>query len=358
MNIKSIIKTTTFYNNLLETTFYRNYCEWHILHKQRSLFYAEAKKRFQEEKPAHGSLEDYKSALYKHRVTYDEYMYRYDFWKLNESERNEFIANETMQKLYRIMGKPEVRQLFCDKVEFLQVYKDYIHRKWMYVKESTFEEFSEMLQQYDCIAKPQNKNSGEGIFKINRNEKCDLNALYLQLKQDSYLVEECIYACDEIAEFHPWSLNTIRVVTMSNNGQVRFIGAILRMGAHGSCVDNTHAGGVFASIDIDTGIIESDGVDTKDNRYVVHPDTKKQIKGFKIPEWEKIKALCAKATTVFPNIYFAGWDLCVTRDGQIEIIEGNFAPHFDGGMQVPMKRGVKRKVSEALVELFHKKPLL
>ena len=349
MSIKSSIK---------KTAIYRYYREWRILHKQRLSFYAQAQKRFQEEKPAHGSLEDYKSALYKHRVTYDEYMYRYDFWKLNELERNEFVAHETMEMLYRTMVKPEVRNMFCDKAKFLQVYKNYIHRKWIFVKDSTFEEFSTMVQQYDCIAKPLNKKSGEGIFKIKHDEDRDLYDLYLQLKRDSYLVEECIYACDEIAEFHPWSLNTIRIVTMSNKGQVRYIGAILRMGAHGSCVDNTHAGGVFASIDIDTGVIESDGVDTNGNIYVVHPDTKKQIKGFKIPEWEKIKSLCAEATTVFPNIYFAGWDLCVTRDGQIEIIEGNFAPHFDGGMQVPMKRGAKRKVSDALVELFHKKPLL
>ena len=349
MSIKSSIK---------KTAIYRYYREYRILHNQRLLFYAEAQKRFQKEKPAHGSLEDYKSALYKHRVSYDEYMYRYDFWKLNESERNEFIAEKTMEMLYRNMVKPEVRQMFCDKAKFLHVYKDYIHRKWIFVKDSTFEEFSAMVQQYDCIAKPLNKYSGEGIFKIKRDEDRDLNDLFLQLKRDSYLVEECIYACDEIAEFHPWSLNTIRVVTMSNNGQVRFIGAILRMGAHGSYIDNTHAGGVFASIDIDTGIIESDGVDTDGNIYIVHPDTKKQIKGFKIPEWEKIKSLCAEATTVFPNIYFAGWDLCVTRDGHVEIIEGNFAPHFDGGMQVPMKRGAKRKVSDALVELFHKKPLL
>lgn len=344
-------------SSIRKTTIYRYYHEWRIRQIQRLSFYAKAQERFQEENPAHGSLEDYKSALYKHRVTYDEYMYRYDFWKLNESERNEFIANETMEMLYRLMVKPEVRQMFCDKVKFLQVYKDYIHRKWIFVKDSTFEEFSSMVQQYDCIAKPLNRKSGEGIFKIKRDEQRDLYELYLQLKQDSYLVEECIYACDEIAEFHPWSLNTIRVVTMSNKGQVRFIGAILRMGAHGSCVDNTHAGGVFASIDMNTGVIESDGVDTKGNRYVVHPDTKKQIKGFKIPEWDRVKSLCAEATTVFPNIYFAGWDLCVTRDGHVEIIEGNYAPQFDGGMQVPMKRGAKRKVSDALVELFHKRPL-
>ena len=349
MGIKSLIK---------KTSIYKSYFEWNILKQQRLSMYAEAQKRFLEEKPSHGSLEDHKAALYKHRVSYDEYMHRYDFWRLNESERNEFIAHETMEMLYRQMVKPEVRQMFCDKVQFLQIYKNYIHRKWLYVKDSSFEDFSRMVQRYDCIAKPLNKNSGEGIFKINRNDIQDINSLYLQLKQDSYLVEECIYACDEIAAFHPQSLNTIRVVTMSNNGQVRFIGAILRMGAHGSCVDNTHAGGIFASIDIETGVIESDGVDTDGNRYEVHPESKKQIKGFVIPLWNRIKSLCVEATTVFPDIYFAGWDLCVTKDGHVEIIEGNYAPHFDGGMQVPMKRGAKRKVSDALVELFHKKPLL
>jgi hypothetical protein len=48
---------------------------------------------------------------------------------------------------------------------------------------------------------------------------------------------------------------------------------------------------------------------------------------------------------------FAGWDLCVTPDGSIEIIEGNHAPDFDGGMQAPLKTGVKAKMRDTVKHL-------
>ena len=185
----------------------------------------------------------------------------------------------------------------------------------------------------------------------------DWRQLYDRLVENNYLLEQCIVACDELTAFHPASLNTIRVVTISNGGRCEVFGALLRMGAHGSVIDNTHAGGVYAPINVKTGIIEIPAIDAHNNHYDVHPDTGKQIKGFRIPEWKRIVATCKEASRAIPDIHFAGWDLCINRAGQVEIIEGNHAPDFDGGMQAPLKIGVKKRLQKTVMDVLGIDPL-
>lgn len=262
-----------------------------------------------------------------------------------------------MRCIYRKLGDRKVRDIFHDKVEFLKTFKSYIHRHWALVAELTQEQFKTMIQQYDCIAKPIGGTHGDGIFKIRAAEVTDWDALYSKCQNGNMLIEECVQACDEIAAFHPSSLNTIRVVTFSNQDRCVVFGALFRMGAHGSVIDNTHAGGVYAPINVETGVIDIEAIDAKNNRYSNHPDTGKPIKGFKIPCWEQILETCKAATQTIPNIHFAGWDLCVTKDRQVEIIEGNHAPDFDGGMQAPLKIGVKMRVQQIVMELMGVDPL-
>lgn len=85
------------------------YREIHIYFDERKRFFKEAKERFAKEKPEHGSWKDYKEAFRKHRVTYSEYMYSYEYWHLNEEERDEFISTSEMQVIYRKLSEHEVR---------------------------------------------------------------------------------------------------------------------------------------------------------------------------------------------------------------------------------------------------------
>lgn len=331
--------------------------ELYIFVDERKRFLSEAKERFATENPKHGSYRDYKKAFKKHRVTYSEYMYSYEYWRLNEEERDEFISTSEMQCIYRKLGKRGVRNVFHDKVEFLKLFSGFIHRKWALAKDLSFEQFQAMVQQFDCIAKPIDGTRGDGIFKIRASEVSYWNGLYAKCVNENILLEECLQACDEIAAFHPSSLNTIRVVTISNQDKCVVFGALFRMGAHGSVIDNTHAGGVYAPINVETGTIEIEAIDSQNHHYANHPDTGTPIKGFRIPQWDQIVVTCKAATKNIPDIHFAGWDLCVTKDGQIEIIEGNHAPDFDGGMQAPLKIGVKRKLQNTVKEVMGVDPL-
>ena len=112
--------------------------EYRLYLAERDLFFAEAKARFAEEKPLQGSFKDYKRAFRRHRVTYSEYMYSYEFWRLDEAQRDQFISTSQMQCIYRKAGDADVRRIFRDKTLFLHAFQPFIHRKWAEVAKMRF----------------------------------------------------------------------------------------------------------------------------------------------------------------------------------------------------------------------------
>ena len=308
---------------------------------------AEAKKKFEKEKTS-GSINDYKQALKKHWVSYSEYAHQYEFYKKSEEERNEFISRLKMRYFYMRYGPRVVRPLFRDKTLFLRAFDKYIHREWVFAPDVSFDEFSYLINNYDCIVKPCDGSLGKGVYKKEKNNNKNDRQFYESCVKNRFLVEQCIESCEELKAFHPQSLNTIRVVTISNKDKAEVFGSFIRMGVGESIVDNAHANGVFAQINIKDGTIESDGIDTNGNRFVCHPDSMIKIKGFVIPQWDVIVETCCEAAkqTVNP---ITGWDVVINSKRQIEFVEGNHSPDFDV-MQSPLQVGVKRDIFTKIKE--------
>lgn len=347
-------------NRRLNSLFIHNsfYQELRIWRDEKKRFGDEAEIHFTNHDNSVGSITDYKRALNKHRVTYSEYMYGFEYWRLSEKQRNEFVSCSEMQCIYRKMISPAVRRSFMNKDVFLCLFHDYVFREWIVVRKSSFGEFKSMVTRFDCIAKPLTGTRGAGILKIDKNKEEDnLHDLFQDCCEKNILLEQCVHSHPAIEAFHPASLNTIRVVTVSNNHSCSVFGAVFRMGVGNSFIDNTHSGGIYASINPSTGIVDSEGIDSEGNRYVSHPDSGIVIKGFQIPFWGQVVSACERASHIIPNTVFAGWDLCVLADGRIELIEGNHAPDFDGGMQAPHKIGVKKRVQKVVIEMTGIDPL-
>ena len=322
------------------------YADYKAYSSKRNAFRV-AKKEFGKETAKEGNLEDYKQALDKHWVSYDEYI-QYEFWKKTEEERREFVSRAKMAYFHRRYTPANVKAVFR-KDRFLNFFSSYIHRCWIYTPKASYEEFARLVSKYDCIIKPCNGKLGRGIFKVYKNsDHTDDKDLYDSCVKDRMLVEQCIESCEELKSFHPQSLNTIRVVTVSNREKSEVFGSFLRMGRGNSIVDNAHAGGVFAQINIKTGTIESDGIDTNGNRFVCHPDSGIKLKGFVIPRWESIVRTCCEAAKLSGNT-LVDWDVAVNKQGEIEFVEANWGPDFDV-MQSPLQVGVKKRLFAKIKE--------
>lgn len=335
---------------------YYVYREFVRLKADKKKYWQDAVLSFKVEKPKHGSLSDYKQALAKHRVIYEEYMYAYEYWKIDEKKRNEYISESEMRCIYRKTVKKSVSRIIDNKYQTLLVFGKCVRRRWLYVPNVSFESFCEFVNSTDCMAKPIYGSLGRGIVRIDRNEEKDLKELYASCRENYMVVEECARSIKELEEFHPQSLNTIRVMTVSKGSECRLLGALFRMGVGNSFVDNASSGGVFASIDLETGELLTDGHDIYGNMYKLHPDTVRPIKGFVIPHWEKVKVFCRELTGIVPELVFAGWDLNVCPDGEIELIEGNSAPNIYV-LQAPLKKGLKPKLRAVGKEILGYDPL-
>lgn len=82
--------------------------------------------------------------------------------------------------------------------------------------------------------------------------------------------------------------------------------------------------GLYARIYHDSGELGT-AYDSKDYKIETekHPDTKSQIKGRIIPQWQEAKQLClAFHKNNFYDIPCIGWDVCFTKEGP-KILEGN-----------------------------------
>ena len=329
---------------------------------EKADFRREAEKFFEQgvELPEGASREGYFEALDKYAVSVSEYLYQYDFYKLSDQERDEFISRAEMRALaYKLRMKYPEESLGLSrfKDQYLGRFTElgFIHRRWLYVPDSTYEQFTDLLSSVDCIIKPADGSLGIGVQKIFKQEPSEQTRdLYEKCVRAKMLLEECVKGCKELQAFHPQSLNSIRLVTMAFKGKAVAFGALFRMGIGNMIIDNVHAGGFCTQVDMKTGIIESNGLTTSGLLVTHHPDTGLQIKGTQIPHWDEIVDFCLRAARVTKNI-ITGWDIVVTEDGQVELIEVNNRPDFDGGMQAPLKRGVKRRVYEVLDDLLGEK---
>lgn len=298
---------------------------------------------------ANGNIDDFKRALDKHWVSYNEYAYQYEFYNKTEEEREEFVSRAKMGYFYRRYTPGKVKAIFRYKNRSLTLISKFVNRDWIYAPEASYKEFAQLVSNYDCIIKPCDGALGRGVFKVYKsgNHAGDRD-LYNSCVKDHMLVEQCIESCEELKEFHPQSLNTIRVVTVSNGEKSEVFGSFFRMGRGDSVVDNAHAGGIFAQINIKDGMIESDGIDTNGNRFVCHPDSGIKLKGFVIPNWEKVVNTCCEAAKLCGNTIM-GWDVAINNQMEIDFVETSFGPDFDL-MQSPLQAGVKKRIFAKIKE--------
>lgn len=308
---------------------YAVYRELVRLKTDRRSLWAEAVHQNEENPPDHFSLSDYKKAMYKQRVSFKEYN-TYKFWQLNEDERMNYLSENELKCIYRKLENVNVSKWFDNKLLTHIKFKKYMQRDWICPSISSFDTFSQFLLSKDCIVKPLKGSLGKGVFVLKKDKIENLRDIYDYCIKNGLFVEECVKGCKELEEFHPQSLNTIRVITMSKGEKFRVLSCLLRLGVGGNVVDNAAVGGILAPIDPITGALMDHGKDKVGNTYTKHPDTLKDIKGFVVPQWDNVMAACKEMMSFVPDKVFAGWDLCVLENGEVELIEVNSGPNIMG----------------------------
>lgn len=251
--------------------------------------------------------------------------FQYGFYFKRRPAREQFVTIGKLRTFNHVCNDPEKAKIFSDKAEFARVFKDYIGRDVLDMKHTSLEEFKTFVGKHSkMFVKPQDGTYGRGVSIV----ECDsLNAeeLYKKFYGKNVLVEEVIVQHPLMAKFNNSSLNSIRIVTLvkADGKPVILPGSVIRIGRAGRIADNFHHNGLGAQIDNETGLICSVGIDKAGNKHIVHPDSKLTLLGFKIPLWNEIKECVCAAALVVPGVRYVGWDVAVTDDNRVVLIEGN-----------------------------------
>lgn len=282
--------------------------------------------------------------------SYGEY-FGFHFRDKTIAERLEYVSNQHRLNYYRRFNTDKEENARLDnKWTCYERLKNLYGREIISIEDrSQRDQFSRFAEKYDrFIMKPVNGSLGMGIRVISRSDYDDAKALFDEIfaKAGSFVCEELIIQKDYLSRVHPQSLNTIRIYTFNDDGDIKYLCAILKAGIGDNIVDNATFGGVVAAINMETGMVECDAADESGKTYETHPDTGVSFKGIQIEEWDSLKEMAKEAARHFPTIKIIAWDIGHGENGW-QIIEGN----SEGMMwvyQLTSGKGMRRELESQL----------
>ncbi len=255
--------------------------------------------------------------------------FQYNFYKRRAKDRKTFIVGRKWLKIIRTCNGEIENEKFDNKGLFNEIFKDFIKREWLDLENCTFEEFAEFVEKHKkVIYKRKVGSGGQGTEAIDFSDK-NIKSEYDKYTKTKAILEELIEQSDELGKFNPESVNSLRVVTIVHDDEVKVMNGLLRMGNGLGKTDNFHTFGLAALVDVESGIVITQGVDKNNDHYIIHPRTNEQIIGYKIASWDKIVEKVKEAALVVPEVRYVGWDVALLKNGDVCFIEGNCAADPD-----------------------------
>lgn len=287
----------------------------------------------------------------KYNITPQEYAL-YGFAGRSPAEKKQYLSTgDRVQLIERLNRNNNAKLLITNKYMTYLVYRKYYKRDVVFVGgpdgSETYDRF--LKQHGSAVYKPLGEACGKGVMRVADGERND--DTFRQFMQNGpFVLEEAIDQADDMASFHPESVNTIRVVTHYNRktDTCTVLFALLRVGAGSSIVDNYSAGGVIASVDITSGAVDSPGYRQDKTWCEAHPDTHHPIRHARIPQWSELLETVEQVARVLPDIPLVGWDFALSKRGWC-IVEANTKPSFKIS-QMLQNRGMRPLLSRLLEE--------
>ncbi|MBR4288922.1 MAG: hypothetical protein IKT50_05760 [Clostridia bacterium] len=285
--------------------------------------------------------------------TFDEYAC-FGFKGLGDKKRRTFVSDWEHLGYACAFNDAKNDDVFDDKWQTFSRFGKYYGRDVIFCDEKAgFDAFSEFVKKHSSyIIKPLNLSCGNGVRIISETPE-DVEAFYEKLLEEclgSMVVEELIVQIDEMAKFHPSSVNTIRIPTVRLDDQVLVVNPFMRIGQHGKNVDNAGAGGIICPVNVESGELFA-AADEFGKSYTVHPESGEKIIGFTVPRWEEAKALVKELATVVPSNRYTGWDVALTEKGWV-MVEANRRGQFV--WQMATKIGFRDEVNSLLKKIHRK----
>ena len=182
----------------------------------------------------------------------------------------------------------------------------------------------EIISKYEkLIVKPSIENGCGRAVKLYNNS--DFESIFTDFSKD-YLIQEVLHQHSSVAALNPSSINVVRVVSLSLNGEVSPVNCTLRCGAEGAVTDNfiTKDGrGMFVIGVNRDGVLKDEAYHSCGERISNAPNGK-AFAGIKLPNFQDALEMTTRIHKQLPHFGFIGFDVCFDEDGSPRIMELNF----------------------------------
>ena len=261
----------------------------------------------------------------------------FDLKNTCSAERKTFLTHRKSQYLMKRFNNPNYIWQVENKYEFAKLIGKKYGRGFAKSKTLTKEDLLVISNKGRIIYKPLRGGQGIGIKVFETGSYSNLNELLSVIHSlPDGIVEEWIVQDEKMSSLCPDAVNPIRIQSLRTD-EVHIIAATITI-ANGTNIANASGvKAIFALIDVDNGTVITDGYDYNGNLYTTHPTTGVVIKGFRIPQWDKVVSLINQSAKKIKNIRYIGWDIAISKDGPI-IIEANNDPGYTA-YQLPVLTG-------------------
>ena len=261
-------------------------------------------------------------------IAYMEY-FAFDFPHKNLEGREMYATDKKRFEYLEKLNKPENMEIFANKIKTYERFSKYYKRDFLSVTspndEAAFIQFVKKHKSF--MLKKAYGSGGREVEKVSLEESNAHTFFESRMKEGAFVVEEIVQQVEELASFHPQSLNTLRLATLKTKKDTIIPFGFLRLGRGDAFIDNGASGGILCSVDPESGVVYVKGYTEDGNRFLFHPDTGKQIIGFKVPQYTEAVQLVKELAEVIPTNRYTGWDLALTENGWV-MIEGNDSGQF------------------------------
>lgn len=289
--------------------------------------------------------EDMYSFCTKYNYSYAEYMF-YHFIERDLKERLEFISSEERIYCCEKLNKAKNWEIFENKANTYKMYRNYFKRDVCVIRDfkdkSDRDSFRKFVNNHACfIGKTLDDAGGVGIQKFDLRKMAlsdELIERFYEKYPKGCLLEELIIQSKDFSQFHPQSVNTLRITTIRFNDHIEIIHPAMRIGTGESYVDNAGSNGILCAIDAETGVIIATA-NERGEKFEDHPDTGIKLIGFQIPFLDEAIELAKELALIVPSNRYTGWDLAHTEKGWV-LVEAN---SYGGFViwQIPLQKGFR-----------------
>lgn len=262
--------------------------------------------------------------MYRAGYSADNY-FDFEFYKKPLATRMTFFGTEIRNKVKNVAAylSPGNRRI-TNKAAFNHAYKKFINRDWLDSSKCSEEDFMIFCKKHPVFfVKPVLGEGGKGARRV--DSSCEnLVSLWASLQSEKVVIEELVVQHELLSRFNESSLNTLRFNTLIlANGEAKIVTVGGRFGRKGGVVDNFHSGGIGVVVNRENGVVVSDGLNRVHEYYVEHPDSRIAFRGFQYPFWDKLVKTVKEIALELPGTGYVGWDIAITKNGEVELIEGN-----------------------------------